>query len=66
MHENANVTFNTKESLNLMSTLLSLQPRSAGGGSGKTSDTVRTLSASSVCVYQPRLCSTGTSVEDLS
>eukprot|EP01041_Mallomonas_annulata_P001585 gene1585-3062_t len=38
MHENANVTFNTNESLNLMATLLSLQPRSSGGGSGKTSD----------------------------
>jgi len=32
MHENANVTFNTNESMQLMSTLLSLQPRSAGGG----------------------------------
>jgi len=38
MHENANVTFNTNESLTLMSTLLSLQPRSSGGGGGKTSD----------------------------
>jgi dynein heavy chain, axonemal len=38
MHENANVTFNTYESLLLMSTLLSLQPRSAGGGAGKSSD----------------------------
>lgn len=38
MHENANVTFNTYESLLLMSTLLSLQPRSAGGGVGKSSD----------------------------
>ena len=40
MHENANVTFNTNESLTLMATLLSLQPRSSGGGSGKTSDDV--------------------------
>lgn len=40
MHENANVTFNTNESLILMSTLLSLQPRASGGGSGKTSDDV--------------------------
>ena len=38
MHENANVTFNTNESLNLMATMLSLQPRSSGGGSGKSSD----------------------------
>ncbi len=41
MHENANVTFNTNESLNLMATMLSLQPRSSGGGAGgKTSDDV--------------------------
>jgi len=40
MHENANVTFNTNESLNLMATILSLQPRSSGGGSGKTSDEI--------------------------
>lgn len=40
MHENANVTFNTNESLALMSALVSLQPRSGGGGGGKTSDDV--------------------------
>ena len=40
MHENANVTFNTNESLSLMSAILSLQPRSSSGGSGKTSDDV--------------------------
>lgn len=40
MHENANVTYNTNESMALMSTLLSLQPRSSGGGSGKSSDDV--------------------------
>ena len=40
MHENANVTFNTNESLALMAAILSLQPRSSGGGSGKTSDDV--------------------------
>ena len=38
MHENANVTFTTNESLTLMETMLSLQPRSAGGGSGMSSD----------------------------
>lgn len=32
MHMNANVTFNTNESLSLMAALLSLQPRSSGGG----------------------------------
>lgn len=40
MHENANVTFNTNESLLLMETLLSLQPRESGGGGGMTSDDV--------------------------
>jgi dynein heavy chain len=40
MHDNANVTFNTNESLALMAALLALQPRSSGGGSGKTSDDV--------------------------
>jgi len=40
MHENANVTFNTNESLTMMATLLSMQPRSSGGGSGKSSDDV--------------------------
>jgi len=40
MHENANVTFNTNESLALMSALLGLQPRTAGGGTGKTSDDI--------------------------
>lgn len=40
MHENANVTFNTNESLQLMETLLSLQPRESGGGGGLTSDDV--------------------------
>ena len=40
MHENANVTFNTNESLALMAAILGLQPRASGGGSGKTSDDV--------------------------
>lgn len=40
MHDNANVTFNTNESLILMSTLLSLQPRAASGGGGKSSDDI--------------------------
>lgn len=40
MHENANVTFNTNESLNLMAAILSLQPRSSGSGSGISSDDI--------------------------
>jgi dynein heavy chain len=40
MHDNANVTYNTNESLTLMATLLSLQPRSSGGSGGKTSDEI--------------------------
>ena len=42
MHDNANVTFNTNESLNLMDAILSLQPRAAGGGAGKTPDEIVT------------------------
>ena len=38
MHENANVTFNTNESLSLMESILSLQPRASGGGGGKGPD----------------------------
>ena len=40
MHENANVTFNSNESLALMETMLSLQPRDSKGSSGKSSDEV--------------------------
>ena len=42
MHQNANTAFNRDESLVLMHTLLSLQPRSAGGGGGKSSDEIVT------------------------
>ncbi|CAM9277540.1 unnamed protein product [Ascophyllum nodosum] len=42
MHENANVTFNTNESLNLMQTILSLQPRESSGGGGKSNDDIVT------------------------
>mmetsp|Transcript_28190 Transcript_28190/g.33408 ORF Transcript_28190/g.33408 Transcript_28190/m.33408 type:complete len:2629 (+) Transcript_28190:1-7887(+) len=42
MHENANTTFNTGVSLDLMGKILSLQPRSGGGGIGKTSDEIVT------------------------
>ena len=38
MHTNANVTFNTNESLSLMAAILSLQPRASGGGGGMSSD----------------------------
>ena len=38
MHTNANVTFNTNESLSLMSALLGLQPRSTGVGAGGISN----------------------------
>ena len=40
MHENANTTFNRKESLSLLKSILDLQPRSSGGGSGKSSDEI--------------------------
>lgn len=38
MHDNANVTFQTVESQGLMATVLSLQPRTTGGGGEKSSD----------------------------
>eukprot|EP00605_Chrysophyceae_sp_TOSAG23-4_P001498 GSChrysophyteH1.ASY1.ANO1.1642.1 assembled CDS len=38
MHDNANVTFNTNESLVLMESILTLQPRASGGGGGKGPD----------------------------
>ena len=48
MHTNANVTFNTNESLSLMSALLGLQPRSSGAGAGgMSSDDVVTELATS-------------------
>ena len=42
MHENANVIFNTNESLHLMGQILNLQPRATGGGGGavKSSDDI--------------------------
>jgi dynein heavy chain len=40
MHGNANVTFTTNESITLMATLLSLQPREAATVGGKTSDDI--------------------------
>lgn len=43
MHENANVTFNTNESLQLMATLLSLQPRSTGSSAQSSDDVVINL-----------------------
>eukprot|EP01039_Chlorochromonas_danica_P005727 gene5727-6311_t len=43
MHENANVTFNTNESLQLMAALLSLQPRSTGSSAQSSDDVVINL-----------------------
>lgn len=40
MHENANVTFNMNLSQELMTTLLSLQPRASTSGGGKSSDDI--------------------------
>lgn len=40
MHENADLTFNTNESLQLMNAMLSLQPRSSGGSGGLSSDDI--------------------------
>ena len=48
MHENANTAFNRGESLTLMQTLLSLQPRESGGGAGKSSDEIVTEMADDI------------------
>ena len=41
MHDNANITFQLKESKNALETILSIQPRDTGsGGSGKSSDEI--------------------------
>lgn len=53
MHENANVAFNTNESLALMAAVLSLQQRSSGGGSGRASDDVVQELAQSFGVEAP-------------
>jgi dynein heavy chain len=58
MHNNANVTFNTNESLGLMAALLSLQPRSSTGGGGKTSDDVVTELATAYQEQCPAIMST--------
>ena len=58
MHSNANVTFNTNESLGLMSALLSLQPKSSGGGSdGKSSDDIVTELAEAIQLTCPTMLS---------
>jgi len=40
LHQNADITFQTKESNETLATIISLQPRTGGGGGGKTSDEV--------------------------
>ena len=40
LHMNADITFQTKESNEMLETIISLQPRTGGGGGGKTSDEV--------------------------
>jgi len=48
MHENANVTYNRAESLGLISTILSLQPRTSAGGGGMSSDEIVAALATSI------------------
>ncbi|CAM9165880.1 unnamed protein product [Chrysoparadoxa australica] len=55
MHQNANVTFNTTESLTLMSTLLSLQPRESSTGGGMSSDDTVTELADNLAEQIPAL-----------
>jgi len=40
MHDNANITFMQQESDKLIGTVLSIQPREAGGGGGKSSEEI--------------------------
>jgi dynein heavy chain len=40
MHENANTTFNSTQSLTMMDKILALQPRAGGGGGGKSPDEI--------------------------
>ena len=42
MHNNAEITFQTAESVSMIHTILQLQPRQAGGSGGKSSDEVVT------------------------
>ena len=40
LHQNADITFQRKESNEFLTTIISLQPRTGGGGGGKTSDEI--------------------------
>ncbi|XP_076263714.1 dynein heavy chain at 16F [Rhynchophorus ferrugineus] len=40
MHENANIAFQTKETQTIIRTIMESQPRSEGGGEGKSSDEI--------------------------
>ena len=40
LHQNADITYQTKESNEMLATIISLQPRTGGGGGAKTSDEV--------------------------
>jgi dynein heavy chain len=40
LHENANITYQTQESEKMVSTILSIQPRVAGGSGGKSTDEI--------------------------
>ncbi|PVD36438.1 hypothetical protein C0Q70_03422 [Pomacea canaliculata] len=40
MHENANIAFQTQETNTLVTTILEVQPRQSGGGTGKSNDEI--------------------------
>lgn len=42
MHENANIVYQAQESHKIIETIVSIQPRVAGGGDGKSSDEIVT------------------------
>ena len=40
MHANASMAFNNSETVTTLGTILSIQPRTAGGGGGKSTDEI--------------------------
>ena len=54
LHQNADITFQTKESNEMLATIISLQPRTGGGGGAKTSDEVVGEAADDLAARLPK------------